>query len=231
MLGDDPPSSPRSSNASASGVCSASTGSASASATTSCARCCSRASPPPADACSAAAEQLAAAPHPPPSAMRSGRRPDDTDGDRARPHLRHVLRARARGRLRHGPRARPHPRRQRGRLRAARLHARRAARDTDLLHPPGRAARAERAARARPARRPSIDDQAHLPHEAGHVPPDRDPLHALEVGGRIRILGSSRTGASTASAARTAEPSHSPHKGPPAGWRSFAQPIARGGTT
>ena len=106
----------------------------------------------------------------------SGRRrePDDVDRSHARPHLRDVLRALARACLRHGPGAQLHPRRERRRLRPARVHARGAAPDADLQHPPVRARRAERAARTGPARRPGVDDQAHLPNEAGHVPPDRD---------------------------------------------------------
>ena len=101
------------------------------------------------------------------------------------------------------PEQQPHPRRQRRRLRAARVHARGAARDTDLAYPPVRAARAERASRTRPARRAGLDDQAHVPNEAAarSSRPRSRSTRSRSAAGRASS-GSSRIAASIASPRR-----------------------------
>src|SRR5439155_6336413 len=93
---------------------------------------------------------------------------------RTRPTLRAALRGFERAGLHRRPARGPGPRRQPGRLRDAPLQARGVARDAGLAHPPGRAASAERVPRPRPSRRTGLDDQAHLPDEAGAVPANRD---------------------------------------------------------
>ncbi len=112
-----------------------------------------------------------------------------------------ALRTVGRTGIRHRPGSRSHPRRQRRRLRDARLRPRGAAQDTRLADPSGRARADERLPRTGPERRPSVHDQAHVPDEDRHVPADGD------VAARVRerrspfgSSGSSRTAASIVSA-------------------------------
>ena len=81
------------------------------------------------------------------------------------------------------PEHEPDPRRQRRRLRPARLHPRRAARDTDLRIHPAELRRAERAARARPAERRASTIKLTCRTKQGTFLPTEISLHALEIDG------------------------------------------------
>ena len=114
----------------------------------------------------------------------------DADATRARPDLGHRLRARRRARLRDGPRARPDPRRQRGRLRncsgtRARSCSRRRSPASTRPSCPSCSELLERV--LRDGRASTIKLTCRTKH--GTFLPTEISLHALEIDGRLHILG------------------------------------------